>query len=302
MVYIVIPVHNRMRVTEKCLGSLEEQTFGGFKIIVVDDGSTDGTEEMIREGFPKVILLKGDGNLWWTGATNLGVEYVLEWSQDKDYVITLNDDTIVFPDFIECLVRSAKDLPKSLIGSVSVSDQDASTVYEADMRVNWMTAKYRNRCKGKDYSAILERSSLIQPTDVLSGRGTLIPVEAFREIGLYDRRLPHHGADYEFSRRANRKGYHLFVDYRAVVVANVHFTGFGYGPKPVKWGDLIKSFFSIRSRNHLGYRFIFARLCCNWWEFPFFYAFDIFRLFILSVVTSSAASGRMVSKGDQTLG
>ena len=62
---------------------------------------------------------------------------------------------------------------------------------------------------------------------VLSGRGTLIPVEAFRRVGLYDQeRLPHYGADWEFSRRAQRAGFELLLDYRARVFSREGATGF----------------------------------------------------------------------------
>lgn len=72
LIYIIIPVHNRKHFTRECLLSLRKQTFQNFKVIVVNDGSSDGTGEMIEKEFSDVILLKGDGNLWWTGATNLG--------------------------------------------------------------------------------------------------------------------------------------------------------------------------------------------------------------------------------------
>jgi GT2 family glycosyltransferase len=69
MIYIVIPVFNRKHYTKDCLLSLSAQTYSVFKTIVVDDGSTDGTADMLKEEFPEVIVLKGTGNLFWTAAT-----------------------------------------------------------------------------------------------------------------------------------------------------------------------------------------------------------------------------------------
>ena len=77
-IYIIIPVHNRMEFTRQCLNSLTQQTYRKFKIIVVDDGSSDETRVMIQKEFSEVDLLHGDGNLWWTGATNFGVKHVLK--------------------------------------------------------------------------------------------------------------------------------------------------------------------------------------------------------------------------------
>ena len=58
MLYIVTPVFNRINFTKQYLYALNNQTTRNFKIVIVDDGSTDGTSEMIKKNFPEVILLK----------------------------------------------------------------------------------------------------------------------------------------------------------------------------------------------------------------------------------------------------
>lgn len=252
---------------------------------MVDDGSTDGTEEMIKGEFPDVILLKGDGNLWWTGATNMGVEYALAQSGQDDYILTLNNDTVVHRDYIQTLLSSASKHPRSLIGSISVSDEDESIVVDAGVRINWLTAKYTNLAEGRRYKDILRAGLSFQKVDVLAGRGTLIPIKAFREVGLYDfKRLPHYGADYEFSRRANMKGYNTLVNYKAIVISKVKATGLNNRLASLKWGDLVKSFYSIRSGNNLKFRWNFACLCCSGWKLPVFYVCDVGRVIIGSLL------------------
>lgn len=76
-VFVVIPVHNRLSFTRACLESLREQSFRDFTIVVVDDGSTDGTYATLAEEYPEVTLLWGDGDLWWTGAMNRALGWVL---------------------------------------------------------------------------------------------------------------------------------------------------------------------------------------------------------------------------------
>lgn len=66
MIYVILAVYNRRKVTEQCLKNLLNQTYKAFEIIVFDDGSTDGTFEMIKKKYPEIILLKGDGNYWWS--------------------------------------------------------------------------------------------------------------------------------------------------------------------------------------------------------------------------------------------
>jgi len=284
-IFIVLPVHNRKHLTRNCLLSLRKQTFQNFTTIVIDDGSLDGTSEIIQKEFSEVILLNGNGNLWWTGATNLGVNYALDNGTESDYILTMNDDTIIRPNYIETLLECASKHPKSLIGSISISDSDGSRVVDAGVHINWLTAKFTNLAKEKKWEDILKVGSSIHNVDVLPGRGTLIPAEVFRDIGLYDAAsFPHYGADYEFSRRAHMNGYSLLINYKSIVISRVEATGLNNRVTSLKWRDLLRSFFSIRSANNLIQRWRFARLCCPCWRFPVFYVCDVGRVIIGSLL------------------
>jgi GT2 family glycosyltransferase len=278
-VFVVIPVHNRKALTRECLLSLRRQTLQCFKIIVVDDGSTDGTAEMIGSEFPDVILLYGDGNLWWTGAINKGVEYALSNAGDEDYVLTLNDDISVNSDYIETILASALLHPGSLIGSVYLNDEGARSVLDAGVRINWLTAKFIKLGDGQRYEDILGHENAMHEVDVLSGRGTLIPNEVFRNIGLYDVvNLPHYGADYEFSCRARRKGYRLLINCHAIVACKASATLLISERSLSRRDELCKSFVSIRSPNCIRFRWNFARLTCPTLYLPFFFIFDFCRV------------------------
>ena len=104
MIFVIIPVYNRKNLTQGCLESLKQQNYRGFNVILVDDGSTDGTSEMVQLLYPDTILLKGDGNLWWAGSVNKGIRYALSVCQSDDYILTLNDDLIVPPVYISNLL------------------------------------------------------------------------------------------------------------------------------------------------------------------------------------------------------
>src|SRR5260221_7235562 len=118
MVYIVIPVHNRKKFTRDCLRSLQRQTVAGHRTIVVDDGSTDGTAEMLRSEFPDVIVLQGDGNLFCTAAINLCITRALLLG--ADYVLTLNNDTVASENFMEKMLFWANQTPNVLLGALDV--------------------------------------------------------------------------------------------------------------------------------------------------------------------------------------
>lgn len=206
-----MPVRDRIDFTRACLGSLAAQTLA-HTVVVVDDGSSDGTPDMIRAEFPDAVLLRGDGDLWWAGATNLGIAWVLRRATPDGLVVTLNDDTVCPPDYLEQLVRPVRRGTPLLLGSVAVSHRDPCLVVDGGVGVDWWRGKFLDRHRGQRLADAFE-STALEDVDVLSGRGTLVPVRAFRELGPFDaRRLPHYGADYEFSRRAARAGYRLAVN------------------------------------------------------------------------------------------
>jgi GT2 family glycosyltransferase len=209
MIYIIIPVHNRKEFTRNCLISLRQQTYKDFKVVVIDDGSTDGTAEMLSNEFPEVHVIKGDGNLWWTAATNLGVKYALE--NNADYILTLNNDTIATEDFLEKMVYWAERTPHALLGAFAIDAHTKKPVYGGEI-INW---KWAN---SKFLLDILPKEQWYGLHEVthFPGRGLLIPAEVFRKIGLYDEKhFPHYAADYDFTHRAIRAGYKVYCNYDA---------------------------------------------------------------------------------------
>src|ERR1043165_6485898 len=91
-VAVVIPVHNGLELTRRCLSTLQAQRPAEFEIIVVDDGSTDATGDFVRANHPEVTVLRGDGNLWWSGATNAGCAHAIE--RGADVVVLFTNDNV----------------------------------------------------------------------------------------------------------------------------------------------------------------------------------------------------------------
>ena len=79
MIHIIIPAYNRVTFTVNCLESIKRQVnYKDLNIVLIDDGSTDNTFNIIKKKFPKVKILKGTGFLFWTGAIDLGIKHVLK--------------------------------------------------------------------------------------------------------------------------------------------------------------------------------------------------------------------------------
>ena len=209
MIYIVIPVFNRKHFTRECLKSLQRQTNQEFKAVVVDDGSTDGTADMLRAEFPEVDVLFGDGGLFWTASVNIGIRHALK--AGADYVMTLNNDLEASPDFIKNTYKWIKEKPNAIIGALEMDAATKEPVYGGeiiDFRLH--RARYLLQELPKEQQNGLHRVSR------LPGRGLLIPRAVFEKIGLFDQdNFPHYIADNDFTHTAARNGFELYCNYDA---------------------------------------------------------------------------------------
>lgn len=289
-VYVVTPVHNRRHYTEPFLRCLHMQTWPSLKIIIVDDGSTDGTSEMIKSQFPDVILLYGDGNLWTTSSWNLAIRHLMKKAFPHDYVLVLNDDLEVDEDYVENLVRFAQSKQKTLVGSVVVDIQNSDKIDSGGVKINWWTAKHKVLNRGKCLSDF--KLGHYEETSTLTGRGTLLPLSVFNEIGLYDAKHFTRCGDTELPVRALKKGYQLYVTYDAVVKSYVDAVYKLNRPKRYNLRDIKNYYFNISSYSRLKYRFYFARTAAgsNPLRFASYFLMDMLRLlyhFLLRVRLTS---------------
>lgn len=257
MIYVAIPVFNRKAYLRDCLLSLRNQTDQSFKVIVTDDGSTDGTSEMLRTEFPEVTVLQGDGNLWWTGAINMAVSHALTLCAEEDMILVLNDDLVVPADYIENFYALAKRHPDALIGSVVTDIHNRDLIASGGVKINWLTGKARGINDGTSL-ATFGKGYYRDDVSYLTGRGVLIPSKVFRQLGIYNNKHYQQCGDTELPIRAQKAGYKLLVSYDVPVYSYVKNEGHINHMDRYSWKMLKKYFFDVRSNVNLRYRFWFA--------------------------------------------
>jgi len=208
-VIVLIPTFNRWKQSELSISCVIRDDYKNKEIILIDDGSKDGTQNNCKELFPVVEILSGDGNLWWSGAINLGMETALQ--RNPDCIIWLNDDNQVEPQTITRMIEShIRCGPRSVICARTKSLETGHD--------EWVGEPPRWHPDFGKWTA----PDLSQPDVPIEhppgGRGVLIPTECFREIGLIDQKnFPHYWADHDFHYRAMKAGYKYYLATDAVV-------------------------------------------------------------------------------------
>jgi len=239
----VIPTFNRIGSLRRCLGCLRDQVFPDHNIqllpVVVVDGSTDGSLEMLASEFPGAEVVRGDGNWWYTRSINEGIKRARQLA--CDFILTLNDDITFPPGYVHTLLNDHfKAGAGSVIGSVSLSATEPRLItFSGVYKVNFSLKEYNYFPK---FSPVSEETlSGLKPSIVLSGRGILYPAEIFDAFGLYDEKLVQYSSETDFTYRVSRKGVPVMISYDARVYENIQLTSAGavYNNPSVK--TLVKS-------------------------------------------------------------
>ena len=255
-IWACVAVFNRIQYTRRCLELLLAQTYPKLKTIVVDDGSSDGTYDMARVEHPEVVLLRGDGSLYWTGAMRLGIQYILDHCAADDYVLLLNDDLVFAPNLVENLLETVRRHPQSLVQAVESCLDDPDLIWQGGTEIKWWTAKHRLLNYHRRISEF--PPGYCQRSAYLTGRAVLVAVEVFRSVGNFDPRYQQNG-DPEFTRRAAKAGYELLVAYDVPVLSYKKGDNLNEA-ESYSLSDLKQYYFGVLSATRLSTRWRDAKL------------------------------------------
>ena len=142
-VSIIIINYNGKELLEKCLESLFKVDYDNFEIILVDNNSTDGTMEFVTKNYPSIIIIKLDSNKGFAEPNNIGSKIA-----KGEYLLFLNNDTVVTPDFISKMIKVVENDKKIGICQSLLLKPDGSIDSSGDF-IDKLGIVYNSKTKTK---------------------------------------------------------------------------------------------------------------------------------------------------------
>jgi GT2 family glycosyltransferase len=214
----VIPTFNRRRLLQAMLEDISKCKIPEniqFEIIVVIDGSIDGTREMLQENFPDVHFIVTT-DLWYTKSINEGFKKALELN--AEFILALNDDIKLPLDYLENILSAYFVTGcDCIIGSLSLTASKPFRIASGGVkRMSRSTMKLVNYFDHNEV-ATPKRLTGLFPSVMVPGRGMLIPQKILKELNLFDPGFLQYHSDFDFCLRARKAGFKCFISYDAKI-------------------------------------------------------------------------------------
>lgn len=255
-VYILLPVSNRKALTKKFIECLVEQTYQKFHLILIDDGSSDGTKEMVEYHIKSLTTITGEGDWWWAGALQQGYLWLKsQKASPNNFVLIINDDTQFENDFLETGVNILKNSHKSMLLAKCYSNITHELV-DSGVNIDWEKFTFNQAKKAEDINCLSSNGLLLNYNDFIATKG------------FFPSLLPHYASDYEFTIRAIRSGIKPKISEQFKIYLNEKTTGYhdieNNYDQIKTFKKYLSKYFSLKSPSNPLYLTSFILLSCPW--------------------------------------
>ena len=209
---VVLLNWNNYHYTGVCLESLNKCTYDNLEVIIVDNGSSDNGPERVEKDFPSAVLVRNKENLGFAEGNNVGIRRALE--NECDFVMLLNNDTIVEPNFVEPLVEHmTSDNSTAAIQPLIYYEHDRELIWNAggDFIEPWgytQTRLFRKRITTSGLS--------IDELDWITGCCFMVRSDAIKKVGLLNSKFFIYYEDVDWSFRLRKMG-SLIIEPNSVI-------------------------------------------------------------------------------------
>jgi GT2 family glycosyltransferase len=184
LVHVVILNWNGWRDTVECVASVKQTNYPNFQIVVVDNASSDDSEDKIRAAHPDITMLQSGVNRGYAGGNNVGIRHALD--SGAPFVWILNNDTTVAPNTLAELVRATSDPGVGIVGSKIYYMGEPTRLWFAGGKIDWRRGIAYNVGADQDDRGQFDDAT---EAEMASGSSMLISRRTFERAGLFDERL-----------------------------------------------------------------------------------------------------------------
>jgi len=205
-VSIIILNWNGKEDTIECLESLKQIIYPNYEIILVDNGSTDGSVEFLREQYPDMEIIENERNLGFAEGCNIGIRKSLD--KRTDYVLLLNNDTAVEPEFLNEMVKLAESKKSiGIVGPKICYYDEKNKILRAGEKINTITGKVS--ILGRNHID-KESNNQNKKVDLVEGSCFLIKSILFEKIGFLDPEYFAYAEDIDYCLRASKENFEVY--------------------------------------------------------------------------------------------
>jgi len=236
---IIVLTWNNFGDTAECLQSLRKLNYPHYNVVLVDNGSTDGSVERLHLEFPEVKLIRNSENLGYAAGNNIGLEYAL--SKNVDYIILLNNDTVVDVNLAAGLIKASHEIGNlAIFGCVNYYYNDRKRVQFSGGLFNWKTGDIIDQTRHKIDEGQFQ---LLKEVDTVAGSCLFLPTTIIKTVGLFDNRFFLTFEESDLCCRVKKAGYKVYTYMGAGVWHKVSVSGQAH-----KKGLNILKYYAVRNR------------------------------------------------------
>jgi GT2 family glycosyltransferase len=204
---IIIPAFSGHKQIKHCLESLYSSHYSDFHAVIVDHGVTDAITRRVNDVFPQTTCKRGSPELWWSGASNLGIRYALE--SGSKWIMLLNHDCYVHPDTIGTLLKYIENKPNAVIAPAQHFLRSRRDIVGT---TSCFLLGFPTLIPPPAWYRLRHSTALVPVSLIAGGRGVVIAADTFHRVGYLDEEhLPHYYADHDFYFRCRKAGLRLLV-------------------------------------------------------------------------------------------
>ena len=217
-VYIIIINWNQEELTNQCILSLKKILYTNYEIVLVDNHSLDGSYEALRERFGReVTVIRNEKNFGFSEGNNIGIKYAMK--NGCDYVCLLNNDTVVEPDFLNHLIKTAGEDPSiGIVGGLIYHFEPKKKMWQMGAKINFNTLKI-NFFKESFLDTDSDRAYF--EADYISGCLMLAKASLIKKIGMLEPLFFNYFEDADWCMRAWEAGFRVAVSKKALIYHKV---------------------------------------------------------------------------------